>query len=107
MLVRILAFGFGLAMGSEFDVLRDFVGGDKRSLELYQSFRDPQSFPRPDLKEFPFMVVGPLSPLAFNGKPIFFNAFTDPAEFARVNNMKLAEPRSADPLPVALAETLE
>jgi len=85
--LRILAFGFGLAMGTEFDRLRDFVGGDKRSLELYQSFRDPQSFPRRDLQEFPFMAVGPVSPLAFSGKPIFFTAFTDPAEFRRVNNL--------------------
>jgi hypothetical protein len=83
--LRILAFGFGLAMGSEFDRLRDFVGGDKRALELYQSFRDPQSFPRRDLQEFPFMAVGPVSPLAFSGKPLFFTAFTSPEEFLRVN----------------------
>lgn len=89
--LRILAFGFGLAMGSEFDRLRDFVGGDKRALELYQSFRDPQSFPRRDLQEFPFMAVGPVSPLAFSGKPLFFSAFTDTAEFVRVNG--LANPR--------------
>lgn len=84
--LRILAFGFGLAMGTEFDRLRDFAGGDKRSLELYQSFRDPQSFPRRDLQEFPFMAVGPVSPLAFSGKPLFFTAFTDPTEFLRVNH---------------------
>jgi hypothetical protein len=90
--LRILAFGFGLAMGTEFDRLRDFVGGDKRALELYQSFRDPQSFPRRDLQEFPFMAVGPVSPLAFSGKPLFFTAFTDPAEFLRVNNLQ-AQPR--------------
>jgi len=82
--LRILTFGFGLAMGTEFDRLRDFAGGDKRSLELYQSFRDPQSFPRRDLQEFPFMAVGPVSPLAFSGKPFFFTAFTDPADFLRV-----------------------
>jgi hypothetical protein len=87
--LRILAFGFGLAMGTEFDRLRDFVGGDKRALELYQSFRDPQSFPRRDLQEFPFMAVGPVSPLAFSGKPLFFTAFTDPDEFSRVNNLQL------------------
>ena len=86
--LRILAFGFGLAMGSEFDRLRDFVGGDKRALELYQSFRDPQSFPRRDLQEFPFMAVGPVSPLAFSGKPLFFTAFTDSNEFRRVNNFR-------------------
>ncbi len=85
--LRILAFGFGLAMGSEFDRLRDFVGGDKRSLELYQSFRDPQSFPARRLQEFPFMAVGPMSPLAFSGKPIFFTAFTDPKEFINVNGL--------------------
>lgn len=87
--LRILAFGFGLAMGTEFDRLRDFVGGDKRALELYQSFRDPQSFPRRDLQEFPFMAVGPVSPLAFSGKPLFFTAFTDPAEFLRVNDLRV------------------
>jgi len=87
--LRILVFGFGLAMGSEFDRLRDFVGGDKRSLELYQSFRDPQSFPRRDMQEFPFMAVGPVSPLAFSGKPLFFTAFTDPSEFLAVNSLSL------------------
>lgn len=85
--LRILAFGFGLALGSEFERLRDFAGGDKRSLELYQSFRDPQSFPRQDLQEFPFMAVGPVSPLAFSGKPIFFTAFTNWDEFKRMNEL--------------------
>lgn len=86
--LRILAFGFGLAMGTEFDRLRDFAGGDKRSLELYQSFRDPQSFPRRDLQEFPFMAVGPISPLAFSGKPIFFTMFTDMEEFLSTNRLR-------------------
>jgi hypothetical protein len=85
--LRILGFGFGLAMGTELDRLRDFAGGDKRSLELYQSFRDPQSFPARHLQEFPFMAVGPVSPLAFSGKPIFFNMFTDMTRFLAVNNM--------------------
>ena len=85
--LRILAFGFGLAMGTEFERLRAFVGGDKRALELYQSFRDPQSFPRQDLQEFPFMAIGPVSPLAFSGKPLFFTAFTDPPEFLSANNL--------------------
>jgi hypothetical protein len=89
--LRILAFGFGLAMGSEFDRLKDFAGGDKRSLELYQSFRDPQSFPRKDLQEFPFMAVGPVSPLAFSGKPLFFSMFTDMNEFLRINSLQLSQ----------------
>ena len=86
--LRILSFGFGLAMGSERDRLRDFVGGDKRALELYESFRDPQSFPRKDLQEFPFMAVGPISPLAFSGRPIFFTMFTDMDEFTNANNLR-------------------
>lgn len=88
--LRILAFGFGLAMGSEFDRLKDFVGGDKRALELYQSFRDPQSFPRRELQEFPFMAVGPVSPLAFSGRPLFFSAFVNPQEFISANSLRTA-----------------
>ncbi len=85
--LRMSLFGFGLAFGSEFDRLKDFAGGDKRAMDLYQSFRDPASFPRPELKEYPFMAVGPVSPLAFAGKPLFFSAFTNPQEFIRVNNL--------------------
>ena len=72
-------------MGTESDRLRAFAGSDKRALELYQSFRDPQSFPRRDLQEFPFMAIGPVSPLAFSGRPLFFTAFTDPEEFLEAN----------------------
>jgi hypothetical protein len=85
--LRIEFFGFGLALGDEFRKLREFAGGDDRAMELYQSFRDPQSFPRRDLQEFPFMAVGPASPLAFSGKPLFFSAFIDPQEFLRANNL--------------------
>lgn len=85
--LRILFFGFGLALGDEFRKLGEFAGGDKRAMELYQSFRDPHSAPRPDLREFPFMAVGPVSPLAFSGRPLFFSAFTDPKEFLAVNGL--------------------
>lgn len=87
--LRIMIFGFGLAQGDEFRRLRDFAGGDERSMELYQSFRDPQSFPRRDLQVFPFMAVGPVSPLAFSGRPLFFSAFTDPQELISVNGLLL------------------
>lgn len=85
---RILMFGFGLALGDEFRRLKEFASGDEMSMELYQSFRDPHSFPRPDLREFPFMAVGPVSPLAFSGRPLFFSAFTDPDEFLSANRLK-------------------
>ena len=86
--LRILAFGFGLALGAELDRLKEFAGGDKRALELYQSFRDPQSFPRRDLQDFPFMAVGPITPLAFSGKPIFFSMFTDMNKFQDKNKLE-------------------
>lgn len=85
--LRIQAFGFGLALGTELDRLKEFAGGDKRAMELYQSFRDPQSFPRRDLQDFPFMAVGPITPLAFSGKPIFFSMFTDMDDFQKKNKL--------------------
>ncbi len=85
--LRILFFGFGLALGDEFRKLGEFAGGDRRAMDLYQSFRDPHSAPRPDLREFPFMAVGPVSPLAFSGRPLFFSAFTNPGEFLTVNQL--------------------
>lgn len=90
--LRIQFFGFGLALGDEFRKLREFAGGDNRAMELYQSFRDPQSAPRDDLREFSFMAVGPVSPLSFSGRPLFFSAFIDPQEFSDGNNLP-AKPR--------------
>ena len=80
-------FGFGLALGDEYRSLREFAGGDQRSMELYQSFRNPQSAPRRDLREFPFMAIGPISPLSFSGKPMFFSAFQDPDEYLHINKL--------------------
>ncbi len=83
--LRIHFFGYGLALGDEFRKLNEFVGGDDRAMSLYQSFRDPSAFPVRELREFPFMVTGPISPLSFSGKPIFFSAFTDASRFLRAN----------------------
>ena len=85
--LRTLFFGFGLALGDEFRKLREFAGGDSRAMDLYQSFRDPHSTPSPHLREFPFMAVGPVSPLSFSGRPMFFSAFTDPNEFLQANSI--------------------
>ena len=89
--LRILFFGFGLALGDEFTKLRQFAGGDRRAMELYQSFRDPHSAPSPDLREFPFMAVGPVSPLSFSGRPLFFSAFTDSTEFLKANGLSIQQ----------------
>lgn len=89
--LRTLFFGFGLALGDEFRKLREFAGGDDRAMELYQSFRDPHSAPSRRLREFPFMAVGPVSPLSFSGRPMFFSAFTA-AEFLEANQLSVPTP---------------
>jgi hypothetical protein len=81
--IRIYVFGFGLGWGIERLALKDIIGGQFEALKLYQSFRDPQS----SLihKQYPFMTVGPISPLSFSGTPLFFNALKYPDDFLRVN----------------------
>ena len=83
--LRIYFFGFGLSMGTEFQALRNLVGGRSKALDLYQLFRDPQSAFDIASREYSFMTIGPVSPLSFAGTPLFLNAFTDPAEFLKAN----------------------
>ena len=81
--IRIYLFGFGLAWGIERLALRDIIGGAREAISLYQNFRDPQS--GLGKREYPFMTIGPISPLSFSGTPLFFNALNYPDEFMRVN----------------------
>lgn len=83
--LRIHFFGFGLALGTEFQALREIAGGDPNALKLYQTFRDPHSIFDSQLREYPFMTVGPVSPLSFAGTPLFFTAFNTPEQFLRAN----------------------
>lgn len=83
--LRIYFFGFGLSMGTEFQSLRDLVGGRSKALDLYQLFRDPQSSFDIATREYSFMTIGPVSPLSFAGTPLFLNAFTSPGEFLSAN----------------------
>lgn len=85
--LRIMCFGFGLGLGSEFAALRELVGGDTTALDLYRLFRDPHSAFDPAGRQYSFMTVGPVSPLSFAGTPLFFNAFTTPEEFLRANRL--------------------
>jgi hypothetical protein len=84
--LRILFFGFGLALGTEFIALKEIIGGDLNALKLYQTFRDPHSSFDPSARQYSFMTVGPVSPLSFAGSPLFFTAFNTPEEFLRANN---------------------
>ena len=86
--LRIYFFGFGLAMGTEFQSLRNLVGGRSKALDLYQLFRDPQSSFDIESREYSFMTIGPVSPLSFAGTPLFLNAFTGPDDFLSVNKMQ-------------------
>ncbi len=85
--LRIFFFGFGLALGTEFQALREIIGGDPNALKLYQSFRDPHSSFDISSRQYAFMTVGPVSPLSFAGTPLFLTAFNTPNEFLEVNHL--------------------
>ncbi len=86
--IRIFFFGFGLALGTEFMALRELIGGNQTALNLYQTFRDPHSSFDPRSREYPFMTVGPVSPLSFSGTPLFLTAFNTPRRFLEENNFE-------------------
>ena len=84
--VRVFTFGFGLCWGTELDSLKQIIGGNRQAISLYQSFKDPQSgFKK---KEYPFMMLGPISPLSFTSTPMFFTALNFHKEFLEVNGLK-------------------
>jgi len=83
--MRVHIFGFGLGWGNELRALKEIIGGNKNAIDLYQSFRDPQS--GLDKKEYPFMVLGPISPLSFSSLPLFLNAFNYPNEYFQENKL--------------------
>lgn len=87
--LRSTFFGFGLGTGVELQALRELVGGEREYLRLYQSFKDPHSAFGEEFKTFSFMVLGPVSPLAFSGAPLFFDAFTRSEEFLDRNGIQV------------------
>lgn len=93
--MRIYFFGFGLAMGTEFQSLRELVGGPGTDLSLYQGFRDPHSAFSNESRQYSFMTTGPVSPLSFSSTPLFFNVFnTRQAYFdANADTFKASTPR--------------
>ena len=76
--LRIYFFGFGLSMGTEFQALRNLVGGRSKALELYQLFRDPQSSFDIASREYAFMTIGPVSPLSICRYTAFLKCFYKP-----------------------------
>ena len=95
--MRIYFFGFGLAMGMEFQSLRSLVGGPGADLSLYQSFRDPHSAFSNESRQYSFMTTGPVSPLSFSSTPLFFNVFNTPEAYfdANKDTFRASTPRFA------------
>jgi len=86
--LRIHFFGFGLALGQEFDSLRQLIGSsDKTALNLYSSFRDPHSAFDVASRQYSFMTIGPVSPLSFSGSPLFLNVFNKVDSFTLINHL--------------------
>ena len=86
MQLRSMFFGYGLSFGLEYRRLQELAGGDDEAMNLYRSFRDPQSAINPESKQFPFMAIGPVSPMPFAGQPMFFSAFNG-SDFAAENDL--------------------
>lgn len=74
--VRIL--GHGLA-GSDLDKVGEVIVG-RELLSLYQGFADPRA-----TGVYPFLVTGPVSPLAANATPVVLNVFTSFDDFRMEN----------------------
>jgi len=81
--LRLYFVGFGLGWGSEYRSLRELIGGNDEAIRLYQGLRDPQSSISDPA--YPFMAIGPVSPLSFSGTPLFMNALKFPNEFSMLN----------------------
>ena len=82
---RIRFFGYGMAIGSELDRLREMVGGSRDDLSLYQSFPDPESAITRESRSYSFMVTGPVSPLCATGRPLFLSVYNSPDLFISKN----------------------
>lgn len=72
-------FGYGLS-GADLDKMGEIVD-DRSALRLYRTFGNPRSTGR-----YPFLVTGPVSPLAANATPLTLHVYTDFDEFRADNS---------------------
>jgi hypothetical protein len=68
--VTIRLFGYGLS-GGDVEKIGEIVD-DRNALRLYRTFGNPRA-----TGVYPFMITGPVSPLAANSTPLILNAYTD------------------------------
>ena len=73
--IRIFLIGYGLVMASERAKVRELVSGYPGAMDVYMSFPDPFSSKFFGRSFFPFMGVGPVSPLSATGAPLFFASY--------------------------------
>ena len=92
MSVRI--FGFGLS-GQDLDKMGEIVD-DRSSLRLYRGFGNPRSTGR-----YPFLLTGPVSPLAANATPVVLQVYTDFQDFRDDNISWIKAARDQQGLPLA------
>ncbi len=85
--LRISFFGFGLALGNEYQALSQLIGGKGDALNLYRLFRDPHSSFDIASRQYSFMTIGPVSPLSFAGTPLFLNVFNSVESFMKENGL--------------------
>lgn len=86
-------FGYGLA-GADVDKMAEIVD-DRDSLRLYKAFAPPRSTGR-----YPFLLTGPVSPLAVTRAPIAVDVYTHFEEFRADNAHWIAPIRARLGLPV-------
>lgn len=82
--LRVKCFGYGLTSGTELTRLSQTIGNPS-ARDLYSSFVDPAAI-RPS--KYPFMLVGPVSPLSFTGAPVFLSVYTDFDQFKADNDFR-------------------
>ena len=79
--MRIFALGFGLTLGSEISEIQNLV--DRSAVKLYKSFIDPGNQQR-----YPFMFIGPVSPLSATGAPLFVEIYNNYKDYIRANERR-------------------
>lgn len=88
--------GYGLA-GAELDRVAELMDDREDGMRLYRSFSSPKAS-QPAI--YPFLLMGPVSPLSFSKAPVAIGAYTDFDDFRRHNADWIAAARAAQGLPV-------
>ncbi len=78
--IRIFFVGYGLNHGSDRERLASMLSGYPGAMDVYMQFPDPFSSQFYGIRVFPFMAIGPASPLSASGFPMFFRTY-DAARF--------------------------